>query len=158
VSQPQRDFWPDDIAVTTLVPPVAILREQASLLGEKTKGMVEGEVTTTKIPPSAHLSKNASTVFLSEGNRYDIPKSFALKEPTLVHSFYVKVPALDNYRYLLLTVLHGPELYPLALSYLITDEAVEARSYDEFVQLLRGLLSRDETVRLIQSLVAQVQH
>ena len=41
------DLWPDDIAVTSLQVPVTILRQQATLLGEKTKNLVEGEVSST---------------------------------------------------------------------------------------------------------------
>jgi hypothetical protein len=43
-----RDLWPTDIAVTTnLQTPVGILREQALLLGEKTKNVVGAEVISS---------------------------------------------------------------------------------------------------------------
>jgi|SRR5579871_254365 len=38
------DLWPSNIAETKLVSPVSILKEQAALLGEKTKQLVQGEV------------------------------------------------------------------------------------------------------------------
>lgn len=41
-----EDLWPDNIAETTMVTPVSILKEQAALLGEKTKQLVKGEVVT----------------------------------------------------------------------------------------------------------------
>jgi len=40
------DLWPSNIAETKLVAPVSILKEQAALLGEKTKQLVQGAVTT----------------------------------------------------------------------------------------------------------------
>ena len=40
------DLWPANIADSRLTTPVAILKEQAALLGEKAKQLVKGEVTT----------------------------------------------------------------------------------------------------------------
>ena len=42
-----EDLWPANIAESNLVTPVTIIKEQASLLGEKTKQLVHGEVETT---------------------------------------------------------------------------------------------------------------
>lgn len=42
-----EDFWPENIAESKLVTPVTIIKEQAALLGEKTKQLVRGEVETT---------------------------------------------------------------------------------------------------------------
>jgi hypothetical protein len=41
-----EDLWPSNIADSKLVPPVALLREQAALLGRKTRQLIDGEVTT----------------------------------------------------------------------------------------------------------------
>lgn len=153
-----RDLWPEQIAETTQVSPVSILNEQASLLSEKTQGLVEGEVTTAAIPPISPLRRENSFVYLSSiGEAHETPKGIAPKEPTLVHSFYVKVPALDNYRFLLLTVLHGHKPYPLALSYSITDQKVGVKSEDEFLHWLKEFLSCPETISLIQSLREQAR-
>lgn len=43
------DLWPENIAESNLVTPVSILKEQAALLGEKTKQLVKGEVQTTTV-------------------------------------------------------------------------------------------------------------
>ena len=59
------DLWPENIAESNMVTPVAILREQAALLGDKTKQLVAGEVQTT-----------------TTGNLF-------------VHSFYVAAPTLN---------------------------------------------------------------
>ena len=157
MSQPTRDLWPKEFAPPTQVSPVAILREQAELLGEKTGGVVEGEVTTAAIPPISPLSRKNSFIYLSSiGEAHEVPKGNAPNEPTLVHSFYVQVPALDNYRFLLLTVLHGNRFYPLSMSYTITNDNVRADSEDEFLHWLGEFLSRGDTILLIQSLMAQV--
>lgn len=85
----QRDLWPTNISVLPdLRTPVSILREQASLLGEKTSNLVEGEVR-------------------SQGD----------KNSQFVHTFFLIAPALDNYRYPLFTVTHKVELYPLSINF-----------------------------------------
>ncbi len=45
------DLWPDNIGDSKLITPVAILKEQAVLLGEKTKQLVVGEVSTGILGP-----------------------------------------------------------------------------------------------------------
>lgn len=40
------DLWPTNIADSNLVTPVSILKEQAALLGEKTKELVKGEIVS----------------------------------------------------------------------------------------------------------------
>lgn len=44
---PIRSLWPDDIGQSDLVTPVAIMREQAGLLGEKTRNLVTAEVMSS---------------------------------------------------------------------------------------------------------------
>ena len=41
-----NDLWPENIADSNLVTPITILKEQAALLGEKTRQLVKGEVVT----------------------------------------------------------------------------------------------------------------
>jgi hypothetical protein len=41
-----NDLWPDNIADSHLTTPVTVLKEQAALLGEKTRQLVKGEVVT----------------------------------------------------------------------------------------------------------------
>ena len=43
------DLWPKDISEISIKSPVAILREQASLLGQKTKGLVTAEVKSVSM-------------------------------------------------------------------------------------------------------------
>ncbi|MGB8769733.1 MAG: hypothetical protein WCC92_08965 [Candidatus Korobacteraceae bacterium] len=41
-----NDLWPENIADSNLTTPVTILKEQAALLGEKTRQLVKGEIVT----------------------------------------------------------------------------------------------------------------
>jgi hypothetical protein len=79
-----RDLWPKDIATVSGVrTPVSILREQAILLGEKTKNIVEAEI----------ISSGKNGVFS--------------------HSFVLVAPVLDSYQYELFSVQHSAQIYPL---------------------------------------------
>jgi hypothetical protein len=80
------DLW-GEITPSAVRTPASILREQASLLGAKTKNAIEGQIETQ----------------ISGGMFY--------------HSFNLVVPALDNYSYELLKVWHGVNLYPVSYGY-----------------------------------------
>jgi hypothetical protein len=83
-TQLQRpNLWPEDFGTIDFVPPVAILREQATALGARTKNIVEAEVETT-----------------AEGGKFR-------------HNFYVRATAAGDYRYLLLMVEQEIAPYPL---------------------------------------------
>lgn len=78
------DLW-GDIAPSAVRTPASILREQASLLGSKTKNIIEGQVETHTL-----------------GGEFR-------------HTFNLVVPALDNYSYELFQISHGVEMYPVYL-------------------------------------------
>jgi hypothetical protein len=80
-----QDLWGETVATIEMQTPATILRQQASLLGPKTKNLVEAEV---KSAPS--------------GN-------------DIVHNFNLVVPTLDGYTYQLFRLLHGPSLYPITI-------------------------------------------
>jgi hypothetical protein len=63
------------------------MREQAALLGAKTKNLVEASVSTYVIDGS------------------------------ILHSLDLVVPALDRYTYNLFTISHGPSIYPVKVRY-----------------------------------------
>jgi hypothetical protein len=77
-----RDFW-GDIQENEVRTPLSILREQAALLGPKTKHLLKAEVGTY------------------------------VSSERFVHHFNLVVPALDNYRYELFGITHGIDLYPV---------------------------------------------
>jgi hypothetical protein len=86
----REDLWPSNIADSNLVTPVSILKEQAALLGDKTRQLVKGEVTGQG----------------GTGNLF-------------VYSFYLVAPTL-SYRYELFQASHGVNFYPLTIRYLNT--------------------------------------
>ena len=104
--------------------PVDILREQAQLLETKTRGVVRGRVSSL------------------------------LQREAVLLSFYLEVPTLDDYRYLLFEVLHAvKEPYPISKSTNV-GFAPFATKESEFVAWLGQQLSSPETHRTIRGLMA----
>lgn len=136
------DLWPDKIGVEKLITPVTILRQQASLLGKKTKNIVQGEVRS---------SKDSLTSFN--------------------YAFYIIATALDNYRYKLLEISYDESLYPVKINVdqEIWDEipagfktmtsAMEyyfgAGSEKEFQDILKAIFGSKKVLRVISVLLSQ---
>jgi hypothetical protein len=80
----RMDFW-GDVAASAVRTPVAILREQAALLGAKTKNLIEATVYTESVHGSFR------------------------------HLFNLIVPGLDNYTYNLFAIDHDIDLYPITV-------------------------------------------
>jgi hypothetical protein len=120
----KEDLWPDNFGSLDVETPLQILRKQASFVGTKTGNILEGSVTKT----------------------VDEDGDFVLH-------FYLVAPALDNYRYKLLTVWHGIGLYPV-----ITSEVspqVRCENAEEFKEYLRSRFGSEETMKIIRALIAQ---
>lgn len=149
MSVPVHDLWPD-IQAVPIVPPIAVLRQQAQLLAEKTGGLLRGEVTSATLPGvrrSTPSVTNAAEMLLSAtGTAVD-----------LVHTFHIVAPALSNYRYSLLSVRHDYRLYPAVVSYLPNATVYEVSSSEEFESRLRELFGHEETLRVLGSLLVQIQ-
>jgi hypothetical protein len=134
-----EDLWPSELGLETVVTPVSILRTQAKLLGERTQGMIEGDVRTWT---------QGSDVY---------------------HDLNVVVPALDNYRYRLLRVHHPVMLYPVFVDeepkpfghirmigpIKMLGEEKGLKDEDALREWLRQALARQETKQILAHLYAQ---
>ncbi len=76
------DLWPAEFEEIDVLPPVTILRAQATRLTQRTRGILEGQV-------ESHSFKNV-----------------------FYHSLNIVAPALDGYTYQLCSVSHPITLYP----------------------------------------------
>jgi len=137
------DLWPDKIAVEKMITPVTILRQQALLLGEKTKNIVQGEVRSSK----------------------DNFTSFN-------YAFYIVATALDNYRYKLLEISYNESLYPVDIDveeeirkkipdkFQIVEverigKFIVANSEEEFLDILKAIFNSAKVLRVISVLLSQ---
>lgn len=123
------DLWPSDLGVSDVITPVTVLREQASLLGKKTKNLIEGKVELSE----------------SGGNKF-------------VYVLYLVAPALKNYRYRLLRVEYPVEFYPVTIVFDAHNKGgYTAKDYDDFVKKLGEVLSHEKTKAVIKGLLSQSQ-
>ena len=127
----REDFWPDDIVDVADPEPVALLKEQASLLGNKTRNAVEGAVKTST----------------DGGKAY--------------YSLYLKVPDLGDYHYKLLSIAYPvtgcDEAYPVTAQTPAGDPPVEIPNREEFRAWLRRQLSSNHVRRVIANLLHVVR-
>src|SRR5229473_392111 len=97
-----QDLWPEDIERVSNKPPVTILKEQASFLGQRTKNIVTAEVRQ-----------------LEQASDYDIilgvvPPVIPGHPPhyDFNYRFYIVAPALQDYHFKLFDLSHNVEPYP----------------------------------------------
>lgn len=141
------DLWPEGIETNRVKSPVTILREQGSLLGQKTKNLVQGEV-------------------MESGEQKQL----------FSYSFFIVAPALSHYRYKLFTIRHDVSLYPVRVDVedRIFDEIdsqfqyeqldpdgelissyLQANSEEEFLNLLREIFKSQKAKNVVTSLLSQ---
>lgn len=141
------DLWPTAALKVDVRTPVAILRTQATRLGQRTQGLLIGEVTITT----------------GENNQ-------------VVLGLEVIVPALNNYRYRLLSVQHAQDaIFPakvsangfkidvtefgmlLQNSRTVTKHVNTKTAYSEgdFIDIVHEALQAPETTALMQSLIVR---
>ena len=136
----QTDFWGEIVPAQERTP-LAILREQAALLGTKTKNLIEATVDTSVTP-----------------------------DGQFVHRFTLVVPALSSYKYELLRIEHGVASYPISVasevpSAQLSREPVnllvnprlssQLQTEQEFTDWLHRKLSSAETRKIVGNLLAQ---
>jgi hypothetical protein len=122
------DLWPNDFGTSDSVPPVAILRKQASALYRKTNYVLSAQVET---------HNSGSTIY---------------------HLLYVIAAPLDNYKYEILRVSHEPVFYPLHIrcdDANLYDKLIKTEQ--EFTSILRTIFASEKVKRVINSLLAQSQ-
>ena len=146
--KPLEDLWPEDIDVTDELPPVSILKEQAALLGQRTKNLVEGRVR-------GGISDYARTQFHYRGSDY--PRT------QFHYTFELVAPALENYRYELFSISHDVDIYPLIVEWDSPDNAMLSQvagergieNEEQFIGALEIIFSSDRTRKVISSLISQ---
>ena len=125
------DLWPVEFDTGPEPPPLTILRAQAERLARKTKGLVEAFVTT-------------------EGN-----------QSSLFHVFYLRVPSMEGYTYRLLRVTqHLDPPYPLHITAADRsgkEDTRQADSEEQFIAILREILSSEATKKIVAALLANAQ-
>lgn len=128
-----NDLWPDFAPAEGELPPITILKEQASLLGLKLRNLIEADVETGT----------------TDYQRF------------LRHTLFLVAPVLNFYRYKLLDVEHlATQMYPVTIRVSLDDPAnthseLKAENEVEFKDALRDVFASTQTKRVIENLLAQ---
>jgi hypothetical protein len=123
------DLWPPDFGTAnTETPPIVLLREQADLIATRTSGKIVGKVQSGK-----------------GGNQQ------------FIHSLLLVAPLLDNYSFVLVSVSHPIELYPLEVvaREIIAPEPTVCRTPAEFEAALRKIFASERVRKVISAILAQ---
>lgn len=153
------DLWPNDMETYDELAdtPLGILKEQASLLGERTKNVVRAEVRVT-------------TTNSNSFDRFGIIGSTGGNDDSFLYEFFIVAPFLENYKFRLFVVRQKVmALYP-AIVILDNDALIDntfpeakgkprllinAKDQDQFEEILLKIFSAPNTQSLIKLLVSQ---
>jgi hypothetical protein len=137
----KKSLWGELPKFETIRTPYTILKEQASILSEITKGLLIGEVKRSQ---EVQVS---TKVALSKPGTY----------PEFVAFLTIKAPSLNNYTYSVVKVQYPMLLYPVLIESLAVDNLLrECSSEAEFENTLGQILSSQEVKRVISGLLAQI--
>lgn len=131
------DLWPAEFRVEPLKP-LRVLQFQRDILSQKTGDRLRAEIVTT-----------------NKGSPVRTPDEWT--GPEEVHKFEIVAPALNDYRHQLLVCVHQREFaYPCLVIADPDGEGVEASTQEEFLQLVKNVLSAKSTRALIESLLVRI--
>jgi hypothetical protein len=126
----KKSLWGNLTQVKSVRTPFVILKEQAEILTEETKGLLVGEVREIRLD-----GHNASQM-------------------TLV----IVAPALNHYRYAVVEVTRSPQIYPVTVRSLVVDDFVaRCDSEGQFEEVLGDVLSSLPVQKVIEALLSDIQ-
>ena len=141
------DLWPSDLSTVDQRSPLTILKEQASLLGEKTQNIVIAELEDISI--------------------LELP---SLRKCPFRYGFLLICPALSHYRFRLFSIGYDIYMYPVYFDLdsdvaeeilkdihveLGKDGALQASNEEEFIEILKRVFSSRKAVQVIRALLSQ---
>ncbi|HTY88633.1 MAG TPA: hypothetical protein VMB80_14290 [Candidatus Acidoferrum sp.] len=121
-----ENMWGELIEPAQARTPTAILREQAAMLNQLTRGVLIGSVE---------------------------------QEPTtnntLIYTFSITAPAINNHKFAILTLQYSLTIYPLALTDHTTQVQRQCLNEENFTSTLKSILSSTQVRRVIAALLIQ---
>ncbi len=106
--------------------PTSILREQALVLSQLTKGVL---IASIEQEPTANN--------------------------TLIYNFAITAPAINNHKFAILTLQYSITIYPLTLTDHTTHVQRQCLNEEAFTSTLNGILSSTQVKRVIAALLIQ---
>ena len=125
----KKDLWGDIEKTKVPTNPKQILKEQAEVIGVKTKYVLRGRVIGTSE---------------TKENR-----------PSFTSALLVDARRIDNYTYDLLMVDYPLEMYPVEMYSFAHSKLYMCNTEEEFIEKLGEILSSEEVMKTISALVSQ---
>jgi len=124
----QKSLWGDLSNTAIFRTPFTILKEQAAVLSQQTKGLLVGEV-----------------------------KRYQDENEDISLSLHVVAPSLGHYRYEVVQVYYGITIYPLNVRSMATEHPPKpCHSEQEFEQALGEILSSLQVKKVISALLSDI--
>jgi len=148
------DLWPDDLIdrAEKVETPLSILKEQASILGQKTANRIEGKV-----------------VDQGKWSRQD------RDQYPFQYRFLIIAPTLENYRFDVFSVYYGIDFYPFLMetdrdiseeiylecevepSHIGSESEFSVKSEDQFRELLKKIFGSTKVRKVVAALLSQME-
>ena len=120
-----KNMWGKLDDLEPIKTPTLILKEQGTLLFNATNGVLFGK-----------------TILETAGDKFFI-------------TFDIIAQYLNEYRYTLLTVRHGLDVYPLKVGDKVHNVEYSCETEERFVEIVEHILSSTEVRKIIQTLISQ---
>jgi len=121
-----ENMWGEIVEPVSERTPTSILREQALVLSQLTKGVL---IASIEQEPTANN--------------------------TLIYHFAITAPAINNHKFAILTVQYSITIYPLTLTDHTTHVQRQCLNEEAFTSTLEGILSSTQVKRVIAALLIQ---
>lgn len=121
------DLWGDLPVDANLRPPIVFLREQATILTERTKGLLRGELSSLRAAPALQAALD------------------------------IVAPGLQNYRYRVLLIEHAIAFYPVRIQDVANGVVMDAKSEEEYLKALARILGSPTVHQVVGALVSQIR-
>ena len=120
-----KNMWGDLSKLEVARSPKAILQEQGDYLTKATGGVLVGTIGARVV---------------ASGFAYDLD---------------VEIPALNNYRYTILTIEHDATLYPVTVRAERPTESYQCEDEEEFETVIESILGSEDVQLILSRLLSQ---
>ena len=124
----EKNLWGQLPIEDEIRTPTHILKEQATILTDMTKGVLQGEVSVGQ-----------------DGGRFEL-------------NLYIVAPRIENYTFTVAWCSHGLDLYPVRVNPgwdRAYTARIECANEEEFESALKSILSSDKVRRVVSTLLGQ---
>lgn len=139
-----NNLWPENLNELAFESPKFHMLQQAAILGERTRHVLDGKLVTYEEPGGKLI-------------RHD----FTVIAPTLRYRFvlfsvqHAKVPAYPALVRYVSAAAWPPEVYQLKTK--DPESTFEVKNEEEFMRLMKFILSNKDTLEILQTLISQSQ-